>query len=159
MAIVYKDLLRVNRPIYGPGPGGFFIKRFEESGCSEAELIDLIMGMDFSPDGRGVNIGLYEKCRIVKWAVEKTCYTDWSPTVIGLVLTVATGFKVFGWADQIAIPFLGNLNASLLPVVILVGLLVYSGARFQFELKKTKLLCALDHIETIEEAGQDCKTK
>lgn len=159
MEIAYKELFRVNRPIFGPGPGGFFIKRFKESGYSEAELIDLITEMDFSPDGRGTNIGLYKKCGIVKWAVEKTCYTDWSPTVIGLVLTVATGFKVFGWANQKAIPFFGNLNASLFPAAVLVGLLVYSVARFQFELKKTRLLCALDHIETIEEARQDCKAK
>lgn len=42
MEIVYKELFRVNRPIYGPGPGGFFIKRFKKSGYSEAELFDLI---------------------------------------------------------------------------------------------------------------------
>lgn len=159
MGIAYKELFRVNRPIYGPGPGGFFIKRFKESGYSEAELLDLISEMDFSLAGAENDISLKEKCVIVKRAVEKTCYTDWSPTVIGLVLTVATGFKLFGWADQITIPFFGNLSASLLPVVILVGLLVYSGARFQFELKKTKLRCALDHIEAIEEMRRDCETK
>ena len=65
MEIAYKELFRVNRPICGPGPGGFFIKRFKESGYSEAELIDLITEMDFSPDGRGTNIGLYKKCGIV----------------------------------------------------------------------------------------------
>lgn len=48
MGIAYKELFRVNRPIYGPGPGGFFIKRFKESGYSEAELLDLISGVDFS---------------------------------------------------------------------------------------------------------------
>lgn len=159
MGIAYKELFRVNCLVYGPGPGGFFIKRFKENGYSEAELIDLITGMDFSPVGRGASISLCEKCGIVKWAVEKTCYTDWAPTVICLVLTVTTGFSVFGWAEQAAIPSLGNLIASLFPVTVLVGLLVYSVARFQFELKKSRLLCALDHIEAIEKAGQDCKTK
>lgn len=42
MRIAYKELFRVNRPICGPGPGGFFIKRFKEGGYSEAELLDLI---------------------------------------------------------------------------------------------------------------------
>lgn len=159
MGIAYKELFRVNRPICGPGPGGFFIKRFKESGYSEAELIDLITEMDFSSVERGVNISLCEKCRIVKWAVEKTCYTDWPPTIICLVLTVTTGFSVFGWTDQTTMPSLGDLNAFLFPVAVLVGLLVYSVARFQFELKKSRLLCALDHIEAIEKAGQDCKAK
>lgn len=47
MGIAYKELFRVNRPICGPGPGGFFIKRFKEGGYSEAELLDLIREWTF----------------------------------------------------------------------------------------------------------------
>lgn len=61
MGIAYKELHRVNRPICGPGPGSFFIKRFEESGYSEAELIDLISGMDFSLGEAGKGISLKKK--------------------------------------------------------------------------------------------------
>ena len=58
MEIAYKELFRVNRPIYGPGPGGFFIKRFKKSGYSEAELLDLISGMDVYLAGADGDIGL-----------------------------------------------------------------------------------------------------
>ena len=39
MRFAYKDLVRKAGFIYGPGPAGFFIKRFRKSGFSEAELI------------------------------------------------------------------------------------------------------------------------
>lgn len=77
MEIVYKELFRVNRPIYGPGPGGFFIKRFKKSGYSEAELFDLISGMDFSLAGADEDISLKKKCKIIERAVAETHYTSW----------------------------------------------------------------------------------
>lgn len=39
MGIAYKELFRVNRPICGPGPGGFFIKRFKEGGIASKMLV------------------------------------------------------------------------------------------------------------------------
>lgn len=61
MGIAYKELFRVNRPICGPGPGGFFIKRFKEGGYSEAELLDLISGVDFSLGEVDEDISLKKK--------------------------------------------------------------------------------------------------
>lgn len=69
MGIAYKELFRVNRPICGPGPGGFFIKRFKEGGYSEAELLDLISGVDFSLGEVDEDISLKKKCEIVEQAV------------------------------------------------------------------------------------------
>ena len=91
MEIVYKELFRVNRPIYGPGPGGFFIKRFKKSGYSEAELFDLISGMDFSLAGADEDISLKKKCKIIERAVAETHYTSWVLSLIGIIVSLMAG--------------------------------------------------------------------
>lgn len=91
MEIAYKELFRVNRPIYGPGPGGFFIKRFKKSGYSEAELLDLISGMDFSLAGADGDISLEKKCKIIERAVAETHYTSWALSLIGIIASLMAG--------------------------------------------------------------------
>ena len=51
MGIAYKELFREKDRVYGFGPAGYFIRRFKKSDYSEAELLDLITGMDFSFGG------------------------------------------------------------------------------------------------------------
>ena len=125
MGIVYKELFRVNRPIYGPGPGGFFIKRFKESGYSEAELLDLISEMDFSLAGADEDIGLEKKCEIIERAIADAHYTGWTLDLIGLVISFSAG-------------------------KFLAALAIYARFRICFERNRTALLCALRHIKMVQ---------
>ena len=123
MRIAYKELFRVNRPICGPGPGGFFIKRFKEGGYSEAELLDLISGVDFSLGEVDEDISLKKKCEIVEQAVSGVHYTSWAPSVISMII-------------------------SLTPCLIALG--IYAWFRLCFERNQTVLLGALNHIKTLQ---------
>ena len=151
MGIAYKELFRVNRLVYGPGPGGFFIKRFKKSGYSEAELIDLISGMDFSLAGTENDISLKKKCEVIEKAVTETHYTSWALSLFGLLIKLIKQPSVRG--------LMSHQPLVVSAVLILIVLGVYATLRIRFERSKTMLLCALDHIEVIEETGQDCKTK
>lgn len=44
MGIAYKELFRVNRPIYGPGPGGFFPDRLRQCGNGQGSFLCLSLG-------------------------------------------------------------------------------------------------------------------
>ena len=144
MAIVYKDLLRVNRPIYGPGPGGFFIKRFKKSGYSEAELLDLISGMDFSLAGADGDIRLEKKCKIIERAVAETHYTSWALSLIGIIASLMAG----GYLSALIAS--NPTSAEIFMVLFLVALGIYAWFRYCFERDRTVLLCALNHITTLQ---------
>lgn len=142
MEIAYKELFHVNRPIYGPGPGGFFIKRFKKSGYSEAELLDLISGMDFSLAGADGDISLEKKCKIIERVVAETHYTSWALNLIGIIISLVVG------------AYLSTLSVGL-AVVLLVSFLavlgIYAWFRFCFERSRTVLLCAIDHMRKASE--------
>lgn len=144
MGIAYKELFRVNRPIYGPGPGGFFIKRFKESGYSEAELIDLISGMDFSLGEVGKGISLKKKCEIVEQAVNGVHYTCWAPSVISMIISLTVGGCLSAWAAN------NSIAAGVCVALFLIALGKYAWFRFCFERNRTVLLCALNHIKTLQ---------
>lgn len=144
MVIAYKELFRVNRPICGPGPGGFFIKRFKESGYSEAELLDLISGVDFSLGEVGEDIGLGKKCEIVEQAVTGVQYTSWALSLIGVIVSLISG------AYLSALIASNPSAAGILGVLLLIVLGIYAWFRFCFERNRTVLLCALDHIKTLQ---------
>lgn len=44
MGIAYKELFRVNRPIYDPGPGGFFPDRLRQCGNGQGIFLCLSLG-------------------------------------------------------------------------------------------------------------------
>lgn len=159
MRFAYKDLVRKAGFIYGPGPAGFFIKRFRKSGFSEAELIDLMARTDFSLNKSDEPISLKEKCGIVKQSVEGVHYSDWAPVIIGLVLTIETGLSVNEWTDQTPVFFCGLPLVLVKSSAYLILLLVYVCARFRFEQGKSALLCALEHIDAIEKAKQGGEAK
>lgn len=144
MGISYKELFRVNRPIYGPGPGGFFIKRFKETGYSEAELIDLISGMDFSLGEVGKGISLKKKCKIAEQAVIGVHYTSWALSVISMIISLTVGGCLSAWAVSNSIA----VGASV--TLFLIALGIYTWFRFCFERNRTVLLCALNHIKTLQ---------
>lgn len=143
MGIAYKELFRVNPLIYGPGPGGFFIKRFKESDYSEAELIDLISGMDFSLAGTENDISLKKKCEVIERAVAETHYTSWALNLIGLIISLAAGAYLSALAASDPILFV------VFVVLFLVALGIYAWFRYCFERNRSVLLCALDHIKTV----------
>ena len=144
MEIVYKELFRVNRPIYGPGPGGFFIKRFKKSGYSEAELLDLISGMDFSLAGADGDISLEKKCKIIERAVAETHYTSWVLSLIGIIVSLMAG----GYLSALIAS--NPLSAGIFGALFLIVLGIYAWFRFCFERNRTVLLCALEHIKTLQ---------
>lgn len=144
MGIAYKELFRVNRPICGPGPGGFFIKRFKESGYSEAELLDLISGVDFSLGEVGEDISLEKKCEIVEQAVIGVHYTSWAPSVISMIISLTVGGCLSAWAAN------SSIAAGVFVVLVLIILGIYAWFRFCFERNRTMLLCALNHIKTLQ---------
>lgn len=144
MRIAYKELHRVNRPICGPGPGGFFIKRFKESGYSEAELIDLISGMDFSLGEVDKGISLKKKCEIVEQAVIGVHYTSWAPSVISMIISLTVGGCLSAWAAS------NSIAAMVFVTLCLIALGIYAWFRFCFERNRTVLLCALNHIKTLQ---------
>lgn len=143
MGIAYKELFRVNPLIYGPGPGGFFIKRFKESDYSEAELLDLISGMDFSLAGTENDISLKKKCEVIERAVTETHYTSWALNLIGLIISLAAGAYLSALAASDPILFV------VFVVLFLVALGIYAWFRYCFERNRSVLLCALDHIKTV----------
>lgn len=144
MGIAYKELFRVNRPIYGPGPGGFLIKRFKESGYSEAELLDLISEMDFSLAGADEDIGLEKKCEIIERAVADAHYTGWALDLIGLVISFTAGWFSSALAAGNPIP------AAVFVTLFLALLAIYARFRICFERNRTVLLCALRHIKMVQ---------
>lgn len=143
METAYNELFRVNRPIYGPGPGGFFIKRFKKSGYSEAELFDLISGMDFSLAGADEDISLKKKCKIIERAVAETHYTSWALSLIGIIASLMAG----GYLSALIASH--PISAEFFVVLFLVALGIYAWFRFCFERNRTVLLCALNHIKTL----------
>ncbi len=140
MGIVYKELFHEKDRVYGFGPASCFIKRFKKSGYSEAELLDLISGMDFSLTGADEGIGLKKKCEIIERAVTETHYTSWVLSLIGMITSMVAG------AYLSTLPA-GLVVALLAPFLIVLG--VYALFRSSFEQKRTMLLCALDHIKTL----------
>lgn len=144
MGIAYKELFRVNRPICGPGPGGFFIKRFKESGYSEAGLIDLISGMDFSLGEVGEDISLKKKCEIVEQAVIGMHYTSWAPSAISMIISLTVGGCLSAWVAN------KSIAAGGFVTLFLITLGIYAWFRLCFERNRTVLLCALNHIKTLQ---------
>lgn len=144
MEIAYKELFRVNRPIYGPGPGGFFIKRFKKSGYSEAELLDLISGMDFSLAGADGDISLEKKCEVIEKAVTETHYTSWALSLIGIIASLMAG----GYLSALIAS--NPTLAEIFMVLFLVALGIYAWVRYCFERNRTVLLCALNHVKTLQ---------
>lgn len=144
MGIAYKELFCANRPVYGPGPGGFFIKRFKKSGYSEAELIDLISGTDFSLAGAGEDISLIKKCKIIEQAVTGVHYTSWALSLIGMIISLAAGTYLSALVDS------NSIAAGILGTLFLTVLGIYARLRFCFERSRTVLLCALDHVKTLQ---------
>lgn len=142
MGIAYKELFRKKDRVYGFGPAGFFIKRFKKSDYSEAELLDLISGMDFSLGEAGEDISLEKKCKIVERSVTETHYTGWALNLIGMIISLAVGAYLSTLPVGIAVALLATF---------LVVLGVYAGFRFCFECDRTVLLCALEHIEKVLE--------
>ena len=146
MGIAYKELFRKKDRVHGFGPAGYFIRRFKKSNYSEAELLDLITGMDFSLGEADEDISLEKKCEIVKRAVTEAHYTSWVLTLIssvtslfGLIATLAP--------NQVLKGLMGNQPSVISVMVILLVLSVYALFRIRFEGRKTILLCALNHIE------------
>ena len=144
MGIAYKELFRVNRLVYGSGPGGYFIKRFKKSGYSEAELIDLISGIDFSLAGAEKGISLKKKCKIIERAVAETHYTSWALNLISLIISLTAGAYLSALAASDSILFV------VFAVLFLVALGIYAWFRYCFERNRSVLLCALNHIKTLQ---------
>lgn len=141
MGIAYKELFRKKDRVYGFGPAGFFIKRFKKSDYSEAELLDLISGMDFSLGEASEDISLEKKCKIVERSVTETHYTSWALNLIGMIISLAVGAYLSTLPVEIAVALLA---------IFLVILGAYAWFRFCFERDRTVLLCALNHITTLQ---------
>lgn len=141
MGITYKELFREKDRVYGFGPAGYFIGRFKKSDYSEAELLDLISGIDFSLDEAGEDISLEKKCKIVERSVAETHYTSWALSLIGMIFSLAVGAYLSTLPIGIAVALL---------VAFLVVLGVYAWSRFCFERDRTVLLCALEHIKQLQ---------
>lgn len=148
MGIAYKELFRVNRPIYGPGPGGFFIKRFKKSGYSEAELLDLISEMDFSLAGTENDISLKEKCEVIERAVAETNYTSWALALISSVISLS-GLLIKLIKQPSVRGLMSHQPLVVSAVLILIVLGVYATLRIRFERSRTMLLCALSHLKEL----------
>lgn len=147
MGIAYKELFREKDRVYGFGPAGYFIRRFKKSDYSEAELLGLISGMDFSLGEADEDISLKKKCKIIKYAVSKTHYTSW---VLTLISTVTSLFGLIATlvSNQVLKGLMGNQPLVISVMVTLLVLGVYALFRIRFEGRKTILLCALNHIES-----------
>ena len=148
MGIAYKELFRVNPLIYGPGPGGFFIKRFKESGYSEAELIDLISGMDFSLAATENDISLKKKCEVIERAVTETHYTSWALALIGSVISLF-GLLIKLIKQPSVRGLMSHQPLAVSAILILIVLGVYATFQIRFERSKTMLLCALGHMKEL----------
>lgn len=145
MGIAYKDLFRKNFPTYVPGPAGFFAKKFKKSGYSEAELIDLISGMDFSLAGADEDISLEKKCEIIERAVAEAHYTSWALDLIGLVISFIAGSL---WS---ALAASNPIQAAVFVALFLAALAIYARFRMCFERNRTVLLCALRHMMMVQQ--------
>lgn len=144
MGIAYKELFREKDRVYGFGPAGFFIKRFKKSNFSEAELLDLISGMDFSLGEAGEDISLEKKCKIIERAVTETHYTSWAPSLIGIIISLTVGAYLSALAAS------NPITVGVLVALFLIVLGIYAWFRFCFERDRTVLLCALNHITTLQ---------
>jgi len=138
MGITYKELFREKDRVYGFGPAGYFIGRFKKSDYSEAELLDLISGIDFSLGEAGEDISLEKKCKIVERSVAETHYTSWALSLIGMIFSLA-------YLSTLPI---GIAVALLAAFLVVLG--VYAWSRFCFERDRTVLLCALEHIKQLQ---------
>lgn len=142
MGIAYKELFREKDRVYGFGPAGYFIRRFKKSDYSEAELLDLISGMDFSLAGADEDISLEKKYEIIEQAVAETHYTSWALNLIGITISLVVGAYLstlsVGFAVVLLVPFLAVLG-------------IYAWFRFCFERSRTVLLCAIDHMRKASE--------
>ena len=145
MGIAYKDLFRKNFLTYVPGPAGFFAKKFKKSGYSEAELIDLISGMDFSLAGADEDISLEKKCEIIERAVAEAHYTSWALDLIGLVISFIAGSL---WS---ALAASNPIQAAVFVALFLAALAIYARFRMCFERNRTVLLCALRHMMMVQQ--------
>lgn len=145
MGITYKELFHEKDRFYGFGPAGYFIKRFKKSDYSEAELLDLISGMDFSLGEAGEDISLEKKCEIIEQAVAGAAYTSWTLTLIGIVISLVSGVVLSGLVKS------SPLMAIALVALFLGDLGVYARSRFCFERDKTALLRAIGHIGKVLE--------
>lgn len=141
MGITYNELFHEKDRVYGFGPAGFFIKRFKKSDYSEAELLDLISGTDFSLGEAGEDISLEKKCKIVERSVAETHYTSWALSLIGMIISLAVG------AYLSSLP-VGIAAALLATFLVVLG--IYGWFRFCFERDRTVLLCALEHIKHLQ---------
>ena len=141
MGITYKELFREKDRVYGFGPAGYFIGRFKKSDYSEAELLDLISGIDFSLGEAGEDISLEKKCKIVERSVAETHYTSWALSLNGMFFSLAVGAYLSTLPIGIAVALLA---------AFLVVLGVYAWSRFCFERDRTVLLCALEHIKQLQ---------
>lgn len=148
MGIAYKELFREKDRVYGFGPACFFIKRFKKSGYSEAELLDLISGMDFSLGEAGEDISLKKKCEIIERAVIETHYTSWALALISSVASLL-GLIVTLVSKQVLKGLVDNQPLVISVMVILLVLGVYALFRIRFERGKTVLLCALSHMKEL----------
>lgn len=142
MGIAYKELFREKDRVYGFGPAGYFIRRFKKSGCSEAELLDLVSGMNFSLGEAGEDISLEKKCEIIERAVTETHYTSWALNLIGMIISLVVGAYLSTLPVGVAVAF-------LVPFLVILG--IYAWFRFCFERNRTVLLCAIDHIRMASE--------
>lgn len=79
----------------------FFIKRYEESGCGEAELLDLISEMDSSLAGADEDMSLEKKCEIIERAIADAHYTSWTLDLIGLVISFPLASFRLRWRSAI----------------------------------------------------------
>lgn len=147
MGIAYKELFREKDRVYGFGPAGYFIRRFKKSDYSEAELLGLISGMDFSLGEADEDISLEKKCEIIKYAVTEAHYTSWVLTLISTV-TPLFGLIATLVSNQVLKGLMGNQPLVISVMVTLLVLGVYALFRIRFEGRKTILLCALNHIES-----------
>lgn len=145
MGITYEELFRKKDRVYGFGPAGYFIRRFKKSDYSEAELLDLISGMDFSLGEAGEDIGLEKKCGIIEQAVAGATYTSWTLTLIGIVISLVSGVVLSGLAKS------SPLKVMALVALFLGDLGAYVRSRFCFERDKTALLRAIGHIGKVLE--------
>lgn len=143
MGIAYKELFRKKDRVYGFGPAGFFIKRFKKSDYSEAELLDLISGTDFSLGEAGEDISLEKKCEIIEQAVAGTHYTSWALNLIGLIISLTVGAYLSALAAS------NSIAVGVLVALFLIVLGIYAWFRLCFERNRAMLLCALNHLKTM----------
>lgn len=120
-------------------------KKIKKSGYSEAELIDLISGMDFSLAGADEDISLEKKCEIIERAVAEAHYTSWALDLIGLVISFIAGSL---WS---ALAASNPIQAAVFVALFLAALAIYVRFRMCFERNRTVLLCALRHMMMVQQ--------